>query len=347
MFRSLLLLLCIIPAACAQQSSILWMDELKLSSFSEGIASVSVNANAGDEPMKMRGVRFNRGVGLQSLSVLSFLLDGGAKAFTASVGADDKASANAHFTFYVIGDRKILFESREMRQGDAPQMVNVDLAGIKRLGLLVKVTGAFVFNCYFDMAEAQFVMIGNRVPQQIPNDDEKYIVTPVTPQAPRINSPRVFGARPENPFLFTVAATGQRPIYLAAEGLPEGLGIDSAVGIISGKVGKKGDYTVTLKAKNAFGETAQKLRIAIGDTIALTPPMGWNGWNSWAKATDREKVMNSAQAMVCMGLRDHGWTYVNIDDAWQGRRGGRWNAIQPNEKVPDVSKWWIRSMLWG
>ena len=338
MLRSCLLWLWIAPAAYAQPTRIIWMDDLNIRSFSEGIASVSVNANAGGEPMMMGGARFNRGVGLQSLSVLSFLLDGGANTFRASVGADDKANANARFTFYVIGDRKVLFEAREMRQGDAPQKVSVDLTGIKRLGLLVKVTGALVFNAYFDLAEAQFVMIGDRAPQPMPNADEKHLLTPATPQTPRINSPSVFGARPGNPFLLAVAATGQRPMYLAAEGLPEGLSIDSATGIISGKVGKQDNYTVTLKARNAFGETAKKLRVAIGDTIALTPPMGWNGWNSWAKEIDREKVMNSAQAMVRMGLRDHGWTYVNIDDAWQGQRGGQWNAIQPNAKFPDFKQ---------
>ena len=338
MLRSFLLLLWIVTVVHAQPTSIVWMDDLPIRSFSDGIASVSINANAGGDPMKMGGVRFSRGVGMQSLNVLSFLLNGGAKAFTASVGVDDKASSNVRFTFYVIGDRKVLFEVRDMRQGDAPQKVSVDLTGIKQLGLLVKATGIGLFQSYSDWADAQFVMIGDRVPQQIPNDDEKYILTPTPSRSPRINSPRIFGATSGNPFLFTVAATGERPIYFAAEGLPEGLSIDSATGIITGKVGRKGDYTVTLKAKNALGEMAQKLRVAVGNTIALTPPMGWNGWNSWAKNIDREKVMNSAQAMVGMGFRDHGWSYVNIDDAWQGQRGGKWNAIQPNAKFPDFKQ---------
>jgi alpha-galactosidase len=38
--------------------------------------------------------------------------------------------------------------------------------------------------------------------------------------------------------------------------------------------------------------------------------------------------------MVKMGLRDHGWSYINIDDAWQGVRGGPLTALQPNEKFP-------------
>jgi alpha-galactosidase len=124
----------------------------------------------------------------------------------------------------------------------------------------------------------------------------------------------------------------------AAEGLPEGLSIDSQTGIITGRVAREGNFTVVTKAKNTLGQAAKELRIRIGDTLALTPPMGWNGWNSWAREITGEKVMRSAQAMARLGLKDHGWSYVNIDDTWQGQRGGAWNAIQPNSKFPDFKQ---------
>ena len=44
----------------------------------------------------------------------------------------------------------------------------------------------------------------------------------------------------------------------------------------------------------------------------------------------------NAKAMVDKGLADYGWTYINIDDAWQGKRGGKYNAIQGNAKFPDI-----------
>jgi alpha-galactosidase len=40
--------------------------------------------------------------------------------------------------------------------------------------------------------------------------------------------------------------------------------------------------------------------------------------------------------MVRLGLIEHGWQYVNIDDGWQGHRGGPHHAIQPNEKFGDM-----------
>lgn len=162
------------------------------------------------------------------------------------------------------------------------------------------------------------------------------ILTPEPAPTPRITGARLFGARPGAQFLFTVTATGDRPMTFAAAALPKGLRIDSATGRISGRVAKAGTYDVTVTAKNALGEASRNLRIVIGDRIALTPPMGWNSWNCWARDVTQEQVLSSARAMVESGLADHGWTYINIDDGWQGRRGGKYNAIQPNDKFPDM-----------
>ena len=40
--------------------------------------------------------------------------------------------------------------------------------------------------------------------------------------------------------------------------------------------------------------------------------------------------------MVASGLSQHGWTYINIDDTWQGQRTGKNHALQANEKFPDL-----------
>ena len=122
----------------------------------------------------------------------------------------------------------------------------------------------------------------------------------------------------------------------AAEGLPEGLSLDVATGRITGKLSTQGTNAVTLIARNSKGEDKKPFRIIVGDHIALTPPMGWNSWNCWGGKVSHEKVLSSAQAMKASGLDQHGWTYINIDDGWQGKRGGSINAIQPNSKFPDM-----------
>jgi alpha-galactosidase len=44
--------------------------------------------------------------------------------------------------------------------------------------------------------------------------------------------------------------------------------------------------------------------------------MGWNSWNSYASSVSAELVMKVADILVESGLRDAGYTYVNIDDGW-------------------------------
>ena len=162
------------------------------------------------------------------------------------------------------------------------------------------------------------------------------ILTPKPSPKPRINGAKVFGVRPGHPLLYTIAATGERPITFSATGLPEGAHFDAQSGRISGAIAKRGTYRVTLRAENALGHAERELRIVVGDDICLTPLLGCNTWGGWGAKVKDANLRAAADAMVRLGLINHGWQYINIDDGWQGRRGGPHNAIQPNEKFPDM-----------
>jgi len=54
--------------------------------------------------------------------------------------------------------------------------------------------------------------------------------------------------------------------------------------------------------------------------LALTPPMGWNSWNKFACNVDENLIKQVADAMVASGMKDAGYTYINIDDCWHGER---------------------------
>ena len=162
------------------------------------------------------------------------------------------------------------------------------------------------------------------------------ILTPAPGPAPRLNSSRIFGVRPGSPFLFKIAATGARPLRYRAEHLPSGLTLDETTGLITGRMAAAGEYRVTIAATNQAGTASRELRIIVGDTIALTPPIGWNSWYCWSESVRQENVLAMAHVMA-EKLADHGWTYVNLDDCWQGRRGGTTHALQPNEKFPAMA----------
>lgn len=76
---------------------------------------------------------------------------------------------------------------------------------------------------------------------------------------------------------------------------------------------------------------------AMGQTAGLaeTPPMGWNDWYRYeCKVTDAI-VRANALAMDQTGMKAAGYTYVNIDDCWQGQRDAK-GFIHPNSRFPDM-----------
>ncbi len=50
--------------------------------------------------------------------------------------------------------------------------------------------------------------------------------------------------------------------------------------------------------------------------LAATPPMGWNDYNAYGLQVTEALVRGTADAMVANGMRDAGYRYVNVDDAW-------------------------------
>jgi alpha-galactosidase len=176
---------------------------------------------------------------------------------------------------------------------------------------------------------------------------EQVVLTPRPGPEPRINGARVFGVRPGSPFLFTIPATGERPLQFGAENLPRGLSVDGATGRITGRVNERGRYLVTLTASNRFGTARRPFTIVSGDTLALTPHMGWNSWYVWENHVTDRIVREAADAMVRRDLINHGYMYVNIDDCWavkpgasdrtlQGEPRDRRGRVNSNPRFPDM-----------
>lgn len=173
-----------------------------------------------------------------------------------------------------------------------------------------------------------------------PSGNGRYMLTPEPGRNARINGPAVFGVRPGSVFLYTIPASGERPMAFSVDALPKGLSVDAKTGIISGAIASEAvrDYVVTLKAKNARSENTKKFTIKVGEEICLTPPMGWNSWNCFSRRVDQKRVLQTARAIVSKGLADYGFSYVNLDGNWQGNtRGGKYNALEPDPvRFPDM-----------
>ena len=183
--------------------------------------------------------------------------------------------------------------------------------------------------------------------ESLDHGEELVILTPKPGPAPRINGPTIYGSRPGNPFLYRIPCQGTRPIRFSAEGLPASLTLDPDSGIITGITPAAGEYRVNLHARNVSGESSRLLRIVAGETLALTPPMGWNHWYTHYDRITDPLVRQAAEAMISSGMADVGYQYVNIDDCWMnapdhkdpmrvGPLRDENGTILPNKHFPDM-----------
>ena len=70
-------------------------------------------------------------------------------------------------------------------------------------------------------------------------------------------------------------------------------------------------------------------------SLASTPPMGWNSWNSGIEGTE-QNIKATIDAMVSSGMRDAGYRYVNLDAGWAApRRGSRGELQADLARFPD------------
>lgn len=301
----------------------------------------TVGDKNGPKLITLGGVTNTSGIGARTKYRLVIDCHGTAKRFTAIVGVHDAGSKQYdNVVFYVEGDGKLLSKSPIMKVGDTPQKIDVDLSGVQQLVLWLRNGDlpGMGGDGPGDWANPTITYDGE-APVTVDGTIPRKILTPPEPLTPRINGARVFGARPGNPFLFYVPVTGERPIKVTAQGLPKGLNLDSGTGIITGTTPTAGTYVVKLTATNTKGSASREFKIVAGETLALTPPMGFNSWNQYNRRVTQAIMSTQAQAMASSGLRDHGYMYVNIDDFWEVQNKADWDPkLHGVERDPATGK---------
>ena len=335
---SLLFVCCAFNIVLAKEKpSIVWLDDLDITKYKNESAAVK-NKSVSGRPITVAGKKFKRGVGIAVPGIFKIRLDRGSKRFTAFVGIDDSAIekfGKRNVVVSIVGDNgEVLWDGKLKIQKLVE--VDVNLVGVDELYLYADaVKPEFA---YIDWVDAKFEVCGTKPKAQTICPQLPYILTPKLSDAPKINSVEIFGVRPGHPFLYRIPVTGKRPMEFSIQDLPNGLTINTETGIITGIISKPGTYKMQLAAKNSVGTARKEFKVEVGDKICLTPPMGWNSWNCWGKDVDEKKIRLAAEAMVKSGLVNHGWTYINIDDCWQGTRNPATGEITSNEKFPDMRK---------
>jgi alpha-galactosidase len=290
-------------------------------------------------PITLGGTVYPHGLGVTANGELWIDLAGRATRFLAVAGIDDVRKAgrgSVSFEVWVDGAKR--FDSGILKAGEPARPVSVDLTGGKQMILYVTDGGDGQADDIADWAGAAIVMAAGAAPPVAvaPPTDPAPVIASSHAAAPRLNSPRITGATPGRPFLFRIPASGDGPLTFAATNLPAGLTLNATSGVITGALARAGRTDVAVTVSGPTGRTSGTITIVGGDhSLALTPPLGWNSWNVWGASVNDAKVRAAADGLVASGLAAQGYTYVNIDDAWEGARDAN-GEITSNEKFPDM-----------
>jgi alpha-galactosidase len=88
------------------------------------------------------------------------------------------------------------------------------------------------------------------------------------------------------------------------------------------------------------GESAPSSSGTSYNGLALTPPMGYNGWYRFGCNMTESQVLAQADALVSSGLAKLGYNYVNLDDCWMApERDASGNLQADPTKFPHGITW--------
>ena len=164
------------------------------------------------------------------------------------------------------------------------------------------------------------------------NEREQQLVAAAqTGPAPQFHGAAIIGVRPGTPFQQALAVTGDRPLAFSAKKLPWGLKLNAQTGILTGSVKKAGEYHFKALAKNAAGTAEMAITIVCGDTLALTPPLGWNSYDNYGDAVTEADTLANAEWMQAH-LQPLGWDIVVVDFRWYDAKADG-KRVQDSEGV--------------
>ncbi len=90
-----------------------------------------------------------------------------------------------------------------------------------------------------------------------------------------------------------------------------------------------------------FVALLQSMQIAqaVTNNLALSPPMGWNDWNSFFCNITETDIVSFADQIATNGMKAAGYQYVNVDDCWQASRDANGIIVADPAKFPHGMAW--------
>jgi hypothetical protein len=147
--------------------SVVYLSDLKADSYKhipylQLAWPYELDRNVTGGPLRCGGTTYRKGLGMHSAARLTYVLDQAYRRFETGVGIDDSTAGAGSVLFRVYTDDgsgkwKERFSSTTVRGGQAPLPVSIDLAGAKRISLLVEFADEADVQDHADWLDARLV----------------------------------------------------------------------------------------------------------------------------------------------------------------------------------------------
>ena len=132
----------------------MWLENVGVSQMTTGYGEAGIGKSVGNNPLRLGGQKHEHGIGTHAESELVIDLKGKATRFVSMVGVDEEIGSRGSVVFSVWADGRKVDGSTIMRVGDEPELLDVDLTGVKTLRLQITDAGDSVNSDHADWAGA-------------------------------------------------------------------------------------------------------------------------------------------------------------------------------------------------
>jgi hypothetical protein len=115
------------------------------------------NANVKGGKLSIRGKIFDKGLGVHSMSEITYKLDKKYQKFLVTLGIDDCAEGKGNVTFEIFVDGKRQYYSGNVTGKDSPRNIEIPLKDAQILKLVVDFGEEFNIRDYADWADARLL----------------------------------------------------------------------------------------------------------------------------------------------------------------------------------------------
>lgn len=229
------------PKGEAYLSDIDWIDATNGWGPVERNQSVGESKENDGKKITLNGVVYEKGLGVNAPSEITYYLDGKSTLFTSDIGVDDEVGNNGSVVFQVWADGTKQYDSGVMRGSSETKSIDLDVTGVEVLKLVVTDGGD---NKNYDHADWANAKIFSPLP------DEDLYLSDLT----WISSSNGFGPVERDMSNGESKRGDGRPITLNGVVYPKGLGAHARSEIVYGLEGRYATFTSVVGVDDEVGD---------------------------------------------------------------------------------------------